>query len=109
MKPAEERAWLGVGIDVVDPLIADELGLDPDQRGALITQTVRGAPAATAGLEAGDVIVGIEDERVESPEDLTRVLTEFEPGDRITLAIVNEDGADSVELTLERRPVPAEE
>ncbi|MBW3594249.1 MAG: trypsin-like peptidase domain-containing protein [Actinobacteria bacterium] len=108
-EPAEERAWLGVGIAVVDPLAADELGLDREQTGALITQTVSGAPAAEAGLEAGDVIVAIEGETVETPDDLTRILTDFDPGDTIAVEIVNADGTDTVEVTLAQRPVPPEE
>jgi len=108
-KPPERRAWLGVGIDVVDPLLADELGLDPDQTGALVTQVVRGAPAADAGLEAGDVIVAIEGDAVETPDDLTRILTDFDPGETVTVEIVDAEGRDSVEVTLEQRPVPPEE
>ncbi len=108
-KPAEERAWLGVGISNVDPTVAAELGLDPEQTGALITQIVRGAPAAAAGLEAGDVIIAIEDQPIETPEDLTRVLTDFDPGDTVTVEIINSDGEDAVGVTLQQRPVPAEE
>lgn len=44
------------------------------KEGVLITEVCKGGPADTAGLNPGDVIVGLDDEAVRSPEDLTRLL-----------------------------------
>ena len=108
-EPAEERAWLGVLISDIDPTVASELGLPPDVQGALITEIVNGAPADDAGIEPGDVITSIEGDPVRGAEDLTEILVEHPPGTTVTVEIVNADGTDTFEVTLEQRPVPAEE
>lgn len=108
-QPPEERAWLGVLARTLEPTIAAELGFPTDLKGALIEEIVEGAPAEEAGLEPDDVIVSIEDEPVRSNDDLTSILTEHDPGDTVTIEIVNAEGSDTVEVTLAQRPVPPEE
>jgi len=108
-EPAEERAWLGVLVANVEPTVSAELGLPPDLEGALITETVNGAPADDAGLEAGDVITEIDGDPIRAAQDLTRILIQHEPGSTITARIVDENGTDTVEIELAQRPVPAEE
>ena len=105
-KPAEERAWLGVIISDLDPTIASEIGVDPDIEGALITEIVEEGPADSAGLEVGDVIVEIEGNPITGAEELTRVLTGHQPGEEVTVELVNADGTDTIEVTLGQRPVP---
>ena len=107
-KPAEDRPWLGVIISSLDPTGAEQLGLDRDQQGALITDIVPGGPAEASGLEAGDVVVGIEGDVIDSGEDLTTTLSGHEPGDTVTVDFVNEEGADSVEVELAARPATFE-
>ena len=108
-QPPEDRAWLGVLAGNMEPTLAAELGLPTDLEGALITEIVGGAPADEAGLEPGDVIVSIDGEPVQGNEDLTSILTEHDPGETVTVEIVNADGEGTVEVTLAQRPVPAEE
>lgn len=108
-EPAEERAWLGVLVADIEPTTAAELELPTDTEGALITEIVRGAPAAEAGIEPGDVITSIEGEDITRAQDLTETLIDYEPGTTVLVEIVNADGRDTVQVTLAQRPVPAEE
>jgi S1-C subfamily serine protease len=102
----EQRAWLGVVLAPVDSTAAaTSLGLDPSVRGVLIQELVQGAPAEDAGLRPGDVIVAIEGDGVRSLEDLTRVLTRYEPGETIEVSVVAADDERTVPVTLEQRPV----
>lgn len=107
-KPPEDRPWLGVIISSLDPTGAEQLGLDRDLRGALITDIVPDGPADAAGLQPGDVIVSIEGDAIDSGEDLTATLSDHAPGDTITVDIVNEGGAESVEVELAARPATFE-
>jgi len=50
------RGWLGVGIQKITPELAKSFGLK-DEKGALVSQVVKGGPADKAGIETGDVIV----------------------------------------------------
>ena len=107
-EPVEERAWLGVIIETLDPNVALELGLDPNLKGALITDLVPGGPAEEEGIEAGDIITAVGDIAIESGEDLTEALTGLEPGDEVAVEVVTPEGADTVTLTLGLRPITFE-
>ncbi len=50
------RGWLGIGIQDLDPALAESFGLDTP-RGALIRSVTPDSPASRAALKAGDVIV----------------------------------------------------
>ena len=52
-----ERPWLGAKLDAVTREMAEALGLDR-VAGALVARLYDKGPAAEAGLQAGDVIVG---------------------------------------------------
>jgi S1-C subfamily serine protease len=87
--PSEEPgAWLGAAV------------ADGDE-GALLAEIVPGSPAEEAGLEPGDVVVGIDGEPVAGAEDLVNAVAQHEPGDQVTLELA--DGS-SVEVELAERP-----
>jgi len=44
------------------------------------------APAHAAGLRAGDVILAVNGQTVTAPQTLTRVLTQFHPGERVSVS-----------------------
>ncbi|OGO07884.1 MAG: hypothetical protein A2Y92_06175 [Chloroflexi bacterium RBG_13_57_8] len=67
------RPWLGVGLYTVDVVAVRQLNLSVD-KGVLLVEVVAGSPAELAGLQKGDVIVGIGGQDVGAVEELTRVL-----------------------------------
>ena len=64
-KGSVSRGWIGVQIQGVTQDIADSLGLK-STKGALVAQPVKGGPAESAGLKAGDVIVAVDGEKIDS-------------------------------------------
>ena len=52
------RGWLGVMIQNVTEELAKDMDLD-EAKGALVQQVVKGGPADKAGIEEGDVIIGL--------------------------------------------------
>jgi Do/DeqQ family serine protease len=58
-----ERPWLGARLDGLTRDVAEALGL-PRVSGALVVSVFAKSPAAEAGLENGDVIVGVDDYEV---------------------------------------------
>jgi S1-C subfamily serine protease len=87
--PADEPgAWLGAAV------------ADGDE-GALLAEIVQGSPAEEAGLEPGDVVVGIDGEQVAGAEELVNAVAAHEPGDQVRLELA--DGS-SVEVELGERP-----
>ena len=67
------RGWLGVGIQKITPELAKSFGLK-DDKGALVSQVVKGGPADKAGIETGDVIVEFDGKKVTDMNDLPRVV-----------------------------------
>ncbi len=85
---AGQGAWLGVSIAA-------------DQNGLVVAQVVPGSPAEAAGLEQGDVIVGLDGRQVASPDELGSAIAAHAPGDRIELQLA--DGR-AVDVELGQRP-----
>jgi len=64
------RGRIGITVQDLTPDLADALGLKEDDWGAVIGSVEAGSPAEVAGLQAGDVIVAIEGEKVSGATDL---------------------------------------
>jgi serine protease Do len=82
------RGRIGVGIQNVTKDLADSLGL-PKVQGAVVGNVEEGSPAAKAGLEAGDVILRIDNHPVEGSADLSRTIRALRPGTKITLNVMH--------------------
>jgi serine protease Do len=73
------RGWIGVQIQPVSQEIADSLGLK-STKGALVAQVQSNSPASESGLKSGDVILGVNGERIDGPRDLARKIAAIGPG-----------------------------
>ena len=71
----------------IDPQIQQSYGL-PVDHGVIVQDVPAGSPAATAGMEANDVIVGINGQTIKGINDLRRTLFEKQPGDRVQVEVV---------------------
>ena len=81
--------WAGFKVEDVQslqPAILAELGVTLD-RGCLVRNILRNAPAYEAGLRPGDVIVGINNQKVDSATDIDFAIWDLFVGDTCTLAI----------------------
>jgi S1-C subfamily serine protease len=111
--------YVGVNTQDLTPSAARRFGFGV-QRGAVIVEVKGGSPAARAGLRAatsrqffegdplvpvdGDVIVAIDGERVESADDVLRIVSErLIVGERATFTVVRGSERRQVRLVLARR------
>jgi serine protease Do len=78
------RGWIGVQIQPVTAEIADSLGLKSN-KGALVAEAQPNSPASAAGIKSGDVILGIDGERIDGPRDLARKVAALGPGKKTNL------------------------
>jgi len=81
-----QYGYLGVEIQPVTPDVAAAIGLD-HPGGALVSQVNDGSPAASAGIETGDVITSFAGQDVKDPKDLSRAVADVAPGAKETLDI----------------------
>ncbi|MGD0054925.1 MAG: trypsin-like peptidase domain-containing protein [Acidimicrobiales bacterium] len=80
-------AFIGVEITSMTPELQQEYGFKRST-GAVVMSVIAGTGAAKAGVKQGDIIIGINGTAVTSAQDITSVLSDLHPGDRITLLIV---------------------
>ncbi len=62
---------MGVGVQSLEGQLADYFGLD-GRAGVLVTTVREDSPAAAAGLKAGDVIIALDGQEIESTGDLMK-------------------------------------
>ena len=92
-----ERGWLGVSVQAGSA----EAGGQP---GVAIAGVVPNGPGAAAGLRAGDMVLAVNGERVDSSLGLVRAIAEQPPGTVVRLEIRRDGGTSSVPVTVGRRP-----
>ncbi len=83
------RGWLGVTVQDLSPEIAQAMMLK-STRGVLISGIVPGSPAATAGLQRGDIIVSLNRQEVNNASALRYHTAELTPGSRVAAGIIRE-------------------
>jgi S1-C subfamily serine protease len=107
------RPKLGINTRDVETL-RNQIDL-PVQDGVLIFQVARGSGAAAAGLrgvqqtemgdiELGDIIVGIDNDKVANSDDLFRVLDKHQIGDTVQVQVWRDGRRISVPVRLMESP-----
>jgi len=89
---AKAKTSLGLVVESVTPALAQELGLS-DGRGVFVRGVKDASPAASAGIQPGDVIVEVDHHRVKSGEELKRLVGEHPKGTPILLMIHRNGGS----------------
>nr|WP_152946410.1 trypsin-like peptidase domain-containing protein [Desulfofundulus thermobenzoicus] len=98
-----QRPWLGVQMQPVTEEIAAYLGL-PEASGALVAGVIPGSPAANAGLAQGDVILQVNGQKVNNPDELAKLIQESKVGQRMVLQIFRKGNIRQVPMTLAEKP-----
>jgi S1-C subfamily serine protease len=105
------RPWLGIVYQPVDRNVAQDNDLPVDYGAWISPQTGDGSspivpdsPAEQAGLQPGDIITSIDGHRIDAGASLDDVLSEFKPGETLTLEVLRGGQTTQLELTLGTRP-----
>jgi serine protease Do len=97
------RPWLGVSVATVTSTVQHYYHLAVSE-GALITSISTGSPASMAGLRAGDVIVEMDQEDINTAADLTSYIGSHQIGDQIEIVYYRGNQQQIVTATLEESP-----
>lgn len=82
------RGLLGVYIQSLTPELARGFGINPDTRGALVTQVFKGSAAAKAGLESGDIIIKANNKVIKSANSLRNTIGLLSIGQSVDLVYI---------------------
>ncbi len=99
------RGRLGVTIQNVDQALAQSFGLE-SARGALVSQVAKDGPAAAAGMQAGDVILSINGEAVDSSASLPLKVGAMTPGSKAAMEVWRDRKLERIELVVGEQPAP---
>ncbi|MGB9756023.1 MAG: PDZ domain-containing protein, partial [Desulfurella sp.] len=97
-----KRGWLGVGIQLLTPEVADLLKLK-SLNGAVVNEVFKNSPAAKAGIEPGDVIVSMNGKSIYAP-DLPYDIAFTKPGTKVNLGIIRDGKEITKTVVLGQRP-----
>jgi Do/DeqQ family serine protease len=97
------RPWIGAATETVNADVARVLKLDRPA-GAIVNEIWPGGPAASAGLENGDVIVEIDGEPVYDAATLRYRVDIKSDGDVSTVGYVRDGGKRTAEVSLKLPP-----
>ena len=97
------RGFLGLLPQDVDEDLQKALGL-PATSGALVGDVTADGPAAKAGVERGDVILKVDDQKVENSTALRKLIAEAKPGSKTHLTVLRDGSERTLTVTLGKRP-----
>jgi serine protease Do len=109
------RPYIGIQYVTIDPELVKHLGL-PVTAGAYVqvidqngdptgADAVRpNSPAADAGIKTGDIVTAINGQAIDALHPLDAVLTQFAPGDSITLEVLRGQEHKTLTVVLGTRP-----
>ena len=95
------RGLLGVNIQTIDPEAAETLGADIDG-GAIITRVFPNSAAEKAGLEVGDIIVGVNDKNITTGSELRNTIGLLRSGDSVGIRYLRDNKSFSTSAELGR-------
>jgi len=96
-------AFIGVEIESMTPSLQQQYGFTVSS-GAVVMSVISGTGAASAGVKQGDIIVGINNSRIQSAQDVSSITSALKPGDQVVLHIVRGTKHLTIKVTLGRAP-----
>lgn len=94
-----ERGWLGVGIQDMSQDLASSFKLN-QLDGALVSSVQAGSPAAKAGLQVGDLIVGFGTGKVKSSSDLPLLVGNAPIGTQVPVYVLRAGTEKTLDVTI---------
>jgi serine protease Do len=106
LRPEHTGSRLGLALGALSPGMASQLNVPPGTEGALVTGVKAGSPAEEAGIEAGDVIVGVGTEPVHDPVEAAHAIEGAlsKPGKAVALRILHNGQPAFVAINLSGKP-----
>jgi serine protease Do len=94
------RGKIGVTITPITDEDRDAFKLK-DKKGALVNDVTAGDPADKAGIKQYDVIVAVDGERINDPNDLKLKIADIEPGKKVNITVVREGKEQTFDVKVE--------
>jgi len=97
-----KRGYIGVRIEAVNAATAKAIGLDKP-KGVLIQDVMEDGAASQEDIQAGDVILKVDDVEVNQPNELQSYIAKQRAGESVTLTLFRDGKTISRSVTLKAR------
>ncbi len=97
-----QRAYMGIEMIDLDAQVAKKLNVD-DVSGVYVSKVVAGGAAENAGVAVGDIVLAINDTKVNSATALLEAVSLYRPGAEVTLDIKSGNYTKTVNITLQNK------
>jgi Do/DeqQ family serine protease len=77
--------FVGAKVANLSPALAEELRLDTEAKGVVVTDVQDGSTAQTFGLQKGDIVVTVNNAKIETTQDLVRAVSQSSRLWRLTI------------------------
>jgi serine protease Do len=94
--------YIGIEYQPISPDLAAQNDLPVDY-GAYVLTAVQGGPAEQAGIQRGDIILGIGDQRIQGQTTFTEALFAQSAGDTVTVTVLRDNEERQIKVTLAGR------
>jgi serine protease Do len=95
--------WAGGALEEMTPELALALGM-PSPKGAILTALAAGGPAATAGLQVGDVVLRFGDRTPRDTRELKRLVSETTEGQIVPVVVLRDGQEHTFQVTINLWP-----
>jgi serine protease Do len=100
--------WAGGAVEEMTPELALALGM-PSPKGSILTALAAGGPAATAGLQVGDVVLRFGDRTPRDTRELKRLVAESTDGQIVPVVVLRDGQEHTFQVTIKLWPESAAE
>lgn len=98
-----KRGYIGISLQPLESQMRASFHLKDGESGVLINGIVDGGPADQAGLSVGDVILAIDEQKIETPSQLVNVIGFTPPGHSVTVSYLRDGNRRTLTLTVAER------
>lgn len=102
---AVQRGYLGVQVQQLDPEVAARLGFE-NKKGVVVARVMDGSPAAKAGIQAGDVVLSVDNQEISARDDLQRRVMAIKPKSTVPAKVWRDRKTLEFSITIEEQPGP---
>ena len=93
------RGFLGVSLQPMNKELAKAFGVEKEE-GVVVTEVIKGSPAEKAGLQQGDIVLKINEQRIQSAYSLKNLIRLMVPDQTITISLQRKDQIMTIPVVL---------
>jgi serine protease Do len=97
------RGWLGVGLQALEPDLAESFGLGRDESGVLLSEVFTDTPAEKAGLQIADIVLELDGKPITDMGAFRNAVSMMKPNSTVRLTVLRDGRRKKINVTIGER------